>query len=327
MGIVALLKPALKYARAIPRYAFGEGYGVISKARKASAPGYTIFQHPVTKTKAGFSALKADVIATAAKPSRTAAAWRSGVAASGATSTFGKTIGGLKGLFSAGKTAITSAWKNGAAAASTGKYLSKLGSAGKFLGGMKGVLKPLCKMPVLASLFTLAFEAPDIYSAFKEGGLWEGTKQIFKSGAKIVGGTIAGAVGTAIGGPVGGVLGYALGEQLVSKVLGPSYKEAHENDITPAEQAEIDGLKNSVAVRPDDELTDEELAEIEGLKNSPSASEGNESTDTTSTDSTNPFSTTTATTNPFLNNGGALPTYGDNIFTLFPTGVKFQYLG
>ena len=326
-ALVKLLKPVAKYGRAIPRYAFGEGYSVISRARKGAASGYTIFQNPVTKSKAGFSALKADVIATVNKPSRIATAWRSGVSASGATSASGKFLGGLKGLKTAFTNSIKTAWQNGAAKASTGKILGKMGSAGKFLGGMKGVLKPLCKMPVIASLITLGIEAPDIYSAFKEGGLWEGTKQLFKSGAKIVGGTVLGALGTAVGGPVGGVLGYALGEQLVEKITGPSYNEAHENDLTPAEQQEIAGLKNSVAVGADNELTDEELAEIEGLKNSPAANEG-ESTDatSTSTDVTNPFNTQ-PTTNPYQMNGGTLPTYGDNIFTLFPTGVRFQYLG
>lgn len=363
MGIAStILKTGWKYARVLPRYAFGDGYGVISHARTTAAGGtWKTLRHSATASKAGWNALKADIAATAARPSRIAAAWKSGVLSEARTilrsggqiSTLAKLKGGLKGLAKTAGTAIKTAWTTGSTAAATGKYLSKLGKFGKFLGGLGGVLKPLCKMPVLASIITLGLEMPDICRAFSDGGFVEGIKQLGKSGAKITIATAVGALGTVVGGPVGGIVGYVAGEALSSWIFGKSYNELHpkaeETQAQGDQNAQDAELNGTMPADADtqaerDRLREENEAQETDNENencNPDSSESAKSetaqptqdqsglperleapTDTTTFYSPmQPSYTPSYNSNPFGFDAGT------NIFQRFPMGYTFQYQG
>ena len=93
---------------------------------------------------------------------------------------------------------------------------------------LKGVGKQIGRrMPLIGAVLTVAFELPNIVSAFKDKGFIGGIAEIGKSGARL-GGFMAGmAIGQAlIPIPiVGGLVGGMLGDWLVSKVVGKSYSE------------------------------------------------------------------------------------------------------
>lgn len=359
MGITStILKTGWKYARVLPRYAFGNGYGVISEARKTAAGGtWKTLRHSATASKAGWQALKTDIAATAARSSRVGGAWSRGVSAEisritsggGTVTTLSKLKGGLKGLAKTAGTAIKTAWTTGSTAASAGKYLGKLGKFGKFLGGMKGVLKPLCKMPVIASIVTLAFEMPDIYSAFKDGGFFEGIKQLGKSGAKVAIGTAVGALGTVIGGPVGGIAGYVIGETLSGMIFGKSWNETHEkpseaqaqgdqnskdaelNGTMPADadtQAERDRLRaENGAVEADDEDDDEEGDDESAEQTVQNDQSGLPERLEAPTDTTTYYPTMQPSYAQSYNSNPFGFDAGTNIFQRFPMGYTFQYEG
>lgn len=92
----------------------------------------------------------------------------------------------------------------------------------------KGVFKQLGKrMPLIGSVLTVAFELPNICSAFKDNGLIGGLLETGKSTARL-GGFMGGmAIGQAlIPIPiVGGIVGGMIGDWLVSKVVGKSHSE------------------------------------------------------------------------------------------------------
>ncbi len=356
MSVGTILKTGLKYARVLPRYAFGNGYGVISNARKTSATGYTIFQNHVTKSKAGWKALVQDIQTTASRPSKIASAWKNGVLSEakavlrngGNVSCLTKLKGGLKGLASSTSGAIKSAYRTGVFSQMR-KVLTnggKVTTATKVWGGMKGVLKPLCKMPVLASIVTLAFEAPDIYRAFtdKDGGFVEGMKQLGKSGAKIAIGTAVGALGTVVAGPVGGIIGYGAGEYLSSLIFGNSYSETHpaqaEGDKSE-EQAELNGTMPDEAdtqaqrdaLRSENESASETETETE-TESAQSSESSATTTQQTTQDNTGlpdkllPPDPSTMISNPvaYTPNPFGFDGY-TNIFQRFPMGYSAQYLG
>ena len=346
MGIGSILKTGLKYIKTVPRYAFGGGNEVISAARKSKyasgAKFETIFKNPLEKAKAGISALHKDVLATAAKPSffsKLKSLWKSGV--NTATSAGAKL--GIMGTIKAGLKGIGSA----AVKAVKGAYQA---------GGIKGILKPLKKMPLLGTLLTIGWEIPDIVKAFKDkdSGFTEGCKQILKSGAKIVTGTIFSAVGAALGGPVGGALGYLAGEQLASFIVGGSYSETHPEEATE-KQSQAQSQSTEGSQSSEQSQTSQEASQ----ETSSSSSSSGSSSDATgsATSSTPSYPTSTGMTNPFglglnvpnpamigLNNpfgfgigsGMYNPVFpmmnqilqpGENIFEKYPLGFRFQYMG
>jgi hypothetical protein len=352
-------KTGLKYASVVPRYAFGEGYSVIQNARK-SVGGRTIFQNFVPKAKIGFQTLKSDIIATASRPglyAKAKAQYSAAVNAASAAkklSSLQKIAAGTKGIASAVGKSISSTFKAGAAAATTGKYLGKLGKFGKALGGTKAVLKPLCKMPVIASLVTLGYETyENIYPAFKNEGFWAGLKETGKSCIKIAAGAALGAVGAACGGAIGGIAGYVAGEWIANKIMGASYAETHAaetEEANPEEQPTevVQDETNTQALR--DKIRS--LApEVETAQQSQEGSEQAESTDEAqATDQTtaqqtqnnsglpeklepSDTSVQSFTSNPVAQS--AYTTYsnpfgldaGSNIFQRYPMGYKFQYQG
>ena len=137
---------------------------------------------------------------------------------------------GFKGIGSAIKTAIADGVK--AVAPGASKFA-------KFLGGAKGlgsgIVKCCKKMPIIGTILTVGFEIPEIYGAYKDGGFWEGTKQVFKSCGKLLVGAACSAVGTAIGGPIGGAVGWMAGDMLMDKIFPPhsKTKEAQAQSAVP----------------------------------------------------------------------------------------------
>ena len=177
--------------------------------------------------KAGETAEKAALEAKAAADAAKAAE-----AASKAAATAEAAKTGAEAAAKVGETAAAGA-KAGAetAAAATGAVASTAAKTGKGIfgwvkdklitGGAKGMF-----------IFDLAIQAiTDIYPAFRDGGTWEGIKQIGRSavhslgttvgwilgeqlgaiGGAAIGKVIGGAIGTFFGGPVGTGAGAALG--------------------------------------------------------------------------------------------------------------------
>ena len=79
-------------------------------------------------------------------------------------------------------------------------------------GGGKALLK---KMPLIGAVLTVAYEAPNIIGAFKDGGFKAGMKEIGGAGVELgciaagaaIGSAICPGVGSAIGGIIGGFVG------------------------------------------------------------------------------------------------------------------------
>lgn len=363
MGIGSIvLKQGLKYARTgvkyasvIPHYAFGKGYSTIQNARKAVG-GKTIFQNFGKKSSVGWQTLKQDLAQTANKPgllSKALKTFKAGVSNAGANaSLLKKAAAGTKNIAKTIGTKVANSYKSGAAAASTGKYLSKLGKTGKILGGLKSVTKPLRGMPVVASLVTLGYETyANIYPAFKEGGFWAGMKEAGKSCVKIAAGAALGAVGAAVGGFVGGLAGYAIGEQIADKLMGGSYSDTHAAETKEGEQDELsEAQANGVMPEdPDTQTLREQLRlqqeakdalDEQMIKDNESAEQEQSKLEAQATselpeklEASNTATQNQLVSNPYTSNG--YNTYsnpfgfdaGTNIFQRFPMGYTFQYQG
>ena len=271
MGIASV---ALKALRLIPRYAFSDGAKVIQKARKATIAAGTksIFgkgnefalKNSKTKISAGWDALKKDALKTMNS--------KKGVWASLAS--FGKS------LISKPKAGIRAVKIAAAKAGKTAGFWAKTG------GALKGLGKAMSKLPIVGTIIAVGCEVPDIYDAFKRGGAWEGTKQIFKSSAKIVGFAAGTALGTVIGGPIGGIIGGLIGDMLVIKLIGGSYSENHPEETEETEQTE-----------QTQESEQQEAVEPQEATSTQGSSSQSSSSDTSSTPA-NPDNGTTQTTSP-----------------------------
>lgn len=103
----------------------------------------------------------------------------------------------------------------------------EMAETGAFKGLFKGLGK---KMPLIGNLLMIAFEAPNIYRAFKDGGVGAGFKELGKSAAKLG----AFAAGAALGQAlipipfVGGLIGGIAGGWIADKLLGKSFTEKKE---------------------------------------------------------------------------------------------------
>lgn len=109
---------------------------------------------------------------------------------------------------------------------------------GQFKGALKGLGK---RMPLIGTLMIAATELPNIFTAFKEGGLVTGVTEIGKAGLRLGAGMAGAAIGQAlIPIPIlGGIVGYMAGDWLMSKVTGKSYSEKKEeanNAIAQSDQ-------------------------------------------------------------------------------------------
>lgn len=193
MGIAAIVPKVLGYgkriAKVMPEAILGNGAEVAGAAMRSTKGSV------LTRGKAGFKALEADIAAKKALHGN-----------------FFKRItanlGDIPKLAKEGYNAAKAAGKN------------------SIWGGLKGLGKGLGKnMPFLAAASTLLFELPNIWTATKEQGIGQGVKEIAKAGARLVGGAALAAVGSAICPGIGSVIGWFAGDWLTSKIVGKTYTE------------------------------------------------------------------------------------------------------
>lgn len=117
------------------------------------------------------------------------------------------------------------------------------GSKG-FWGKLKGIGGQFWKrMPLIGGIMMVAFELPNIFSAFKDNGLVGGITEIAKSGTRLLGSMAGFAIGQAlIPIPiVGGLIGAIGGDWLISKIVGKSHTEKKaekEKALTQADMSE-----------------------------------------------------------------------------------------
>lgn len=101
-----------------------------------------------------------------------------------------------------------------------------LSGLAKLKGGTKGFFKGIgSKLPFIGSAIIMLAELPNVIKATKEKGIFQGIKEVVKSGAKLAGGGLGAAIGTAIFPTGGGLIGWIAGEWLVGKIVGKSYTE------------------------------------------------------------------------------------------------------
>ena len=186
MSLVSLLTKGVNYGKRIakvaPDFLLGETSSTIGGAMRHTKG--SLF----TKGKAGFHALEKHVARQSKNGNFFARVWKNLKATPGAVS------GGYK-------TAATAA-----------KAAGKSGLLAGIKGGGKALLK---KMPFIGSALLVAFEAPNIFRAFKDGGFGAGMKEVggaavelggFAGGAAI-GSAICPGIGTLVGGIIGGIVG------------------------------------------------------------------------------------------------------------------------
>lgn len=103
----------------------------------------------------------------------------------------------------------------------------KSGSASAGLkGGLKSLFKNFgSKMPFIMSASWMLMEAPNVFTAIKEKGLFQGVKEVLKFGARMTTAGLGSAIGAALPIPGGSLIGWMAGEWLASKVVGKSYTE------------------------------------------------------------------------------------------------------
>ncbi len=105
----------------------------------------------------------------------------------------------------------------------------KAGSASGLKGGFKGLFKNLgSKMPFIMSASWMLFELPNIYTAVKEKGVFQGAKEVLKFGARMTTAGLGSAIGAALPIPFGSLIGWMAGEWIASRIVGKSYTEQKE---------------------------------------------------------------------------------------------------
>ena len=137
--------------------------------------------------------------------------------------------GFFKNMFHQTKTIpsrMKAGWRLGATnAAKAGKT--------KWWGGLKGSIGALGKrLPLLAGLFAIAVEIPNIWSATKDKGIIGGATETVKTAARVTSGMVGGAIGAALLSPIpvvgpilGSIIGYMAGDGLASLITGKSHTE------------------------------------------------------------------------------------------------------
>ena len=126
----------------------------------------------------------------------------------------------------------------------------KKGSASSGIkGGLKEVFKNMgSKMPFIMSASWMLMEIPNVWTATKEQGIFQGVKEVLKFGARMTTAGLGSAIGAASPIPGGSFIGWMAGEWLASKIVGKSYteqkaekeemiKELMGQNVTPQEQA------------------------------------------------------------------------------------------
>ncbi len=130
---------------------------------------------------------------------------------------------------------------------SVGSRAARMAGKSQLLGGLKAGLKGFSKaVPFLGTALLVAYELPNIFTAVKEKGLWQGVKETAKAGTKLCGAAGGAAAGAAIGSAIcpgigtaiGGLIGWLGGEWLAGKVTGKTYTEEKEEQQQQIAQAQ-----------------------------------------------------------------------------------------
>lgn len=231
MGLVSTVTRVAKLA---PEFLLGTGAEAVGKGIRTAGKGTSIW----TKVKAGGKALEKDIAKKAIQGGF-----------------FKRT---LKSLLSTPKAILTSG-KVGARAA---KIAGKSATTGAIKGGFKAISK---RMPVIGAVLTLAFEAPNIIKAFKEGGAGAGLKEIGGAGVEL--GTMAAgaAIGSAICPGVGTVVGSIVGSIAGMFIRGKTYsdKKAEQEEAQQAQQQPVEYTQEDIQKLQSYGLTPEEIAQIQ----------------------------------------------------------------
>ena len=104
--------------------------------------------------------------------------------------------------------AIRSGFSNMGANFSTGAEAAKAAGANGVWGGIKAAAGGFSKaMPFICTALLALEEIPNIYTACKEKGLWQGLKETGESVAKLSGAAAGAAIGSAICPGIGSVIG------------------------------------------------------------------------------------------------------------------------
>lgn len=132
-----------------------------------------------------------------------------------------------------------------------GAYLAKKAGESTFKGGVKGFFKGLGKkMPFIGALSMMLFELPNIFTATKEKGIFQGAAEVVKAGARLTGGGLGAAIGSAVI-PipfVGSMAGWIAGEWLAGKIVGKSYSvQKAENEEKYKQNQELNQQQETIA--------------------------------------------------------------------------------
>ena len=230
MSLVSLLTKGVNYgkrfAKVAPDFLLGETSNAIGGAMRHTKG--SLF----TRGKAGFHALETHVARQSKNGNFFARVWKNLKATPGA---------------------VSSGYKTAATAA---KAAGKSGLWAGIKGGGKALLK---KMPLIGSAMLVAFEAPNIFRAFKDGGLGAGLKETAGAAVELGGFAGGAAIGTAICPGIGTVIGGILGGIVGSFVRGKTHtqkKEEAEAQKQAEEQAQYYQSMKSLG------FSDEEIAQF-----------------------------------------------------------------
>lgn len=258
MGISSILKTGAKAFKFI----FTDGATVVHDASRAAfkaSKGQSIFTRFTTSTGAAKKAFS-DGIKNMPIKSRTYSAikkaWTDGISSAGQNlSLGGKIKAGFKGLF-LGKHGVKGLWKSGVLtqAKSVLAKGGKVGSLTKLWGGLKGVCKPLTKMPMLGTIITCLFEVPDIVDSFKQNPE-EGWKQVGRSATKVSCALLGSFAASFIPVPgmsiVGFIAGEWLGGLLADGIFGKKPEVETENEQAENESVDANTAEETSSSKPE----------------------------------------------------------------------------
>lgn len=110
------------------------------------------------------------------------------------------------------------------------KFIPEAIDAFKSGTGIKGKFGELfknlgSKMPFIMSAMWMVMEAPNVYTAVKEKGIFQGVKEVLKFGARMTTAGLGSAIGAALPIPLGSLIGWMAGEWIASRIVGKSYTE------------------------------------------------------------------------------------------------------
>lgn len=84
------------------------------------------------------------------------------------------------------------------------------------------------KMSFLMAASWMLFEVPNVFTAIKEKGLFQGAKEVLKFGVRMTTAGLGAAIGAASPIPGGSLIGWFVGDWLASKIVGKRYTDQKE---------------------------------------------------------------------------------------------------